>query len=282
MCDLAELKVTKEPPYAPLVLDACCGTGGFLIEAMAKLTRQLKDGPLAILNDQEKRKIDQAIRDERLIGIDAGKDPPVARIARINMYLHGDGGSKIYSADALDKQVRIPSTASPELRGELRQLRALFSGPNATQVDVVLTNPPFSMKKEMKEADQREILQEYESAFTVKDLEENEGMTKKRSRGRPARPMPPSIDAPPEEVARVILTTSKQRLDGGPPKPAKNEAVRLASGRVSTFVYSSHSNGGNPPTNEATPTIGGKTLWIDLDELEVQARSMWRVAERLT
>lgn len=168
MCDLAALKVTREPPYAPLVLDACCGTGGFLIEALAKLTRQLKDGPLAVLSDQEKRKIDQAIKDERLIGIDAGKDPPVARIARINMYLHGDGGSRVYSADALDKQTRPPATASPELRGELKQLRALFSGPNATQVDVVLTNPPFSMKKEAKEADQREILEEYESAFVVK------------------------------------------------------------------------------------------------------------------
>jgi len=169
MCDLADLKVTKEPPYAPLVLDACCGTGGFLIEAMAKLTRQLKDGPLAtVLSDHEKRNIDQAIKDNRLIGIDAGKDPPIARIARINMYLHGDGGSRVYSADALDKQVRVPSTASPELRGELNQLRALFSGPNAIRVDVALTNPPFSMKKDAKEADQREILQEYESAFTMK------------------------------------------------------------------------------------------------------------------
>ena len=168
MCDLADLKVTKEPPYAPLVLDACCGTGGFLIEAMAKLTRQLKDGPLAILSEREKLKIDKAIKDERLIGIDAGKDPPVARIARINMYLHGDGGSRIFSADALDKKVLIPSTASPELRGELKQLRAMFSGPNAIHVDVALTNPPFSMKKEAKEADQKEILQEYESAFVVK------------------------------------------------------------------------------------------------------------------
>jgi type I restriction-modification system DNA methylase subunit len=169
MCDLADLKVTKEPPYAPLVLDACCGTGGFLIEAMAKLTRQLKDGPLAVLSEREKSKIDKAIKDERLIGIDAGKDPPVARIARINMYLHGDGGSRIYSADALDKQAHVPSTASPELRGELKQLRTMFSGPSAIRVDVALTNPPFSMKKEAKEADQREILQDYESAFVMKD-----------------------------------------------------------------------------------------------------------------
>ena len=168
MCDLADLRVTKAPPYSPLVLDACCGTGGFLIEAMAKLTHQLKEGPLATLTDRDKRKIEKAIKDRQLIGIDAGKDPPVARIARINMYLHGDGGSRIYVADALDARVRTPSTASPELRGELRQLRQLFTGPEAVKVDVVLTNPPFSMKKEAKEEDQREILLQYESAYTEK------------------------------------------------------------------------------------------------------------------
>ena len=169
MCDLADLRVTKAPPYAPLVLDACCGTGGFLIEAMAKLTRQLKEGPLAqLLSAREKRKIDQFIKDNQLIGIDAGKDPPVARIARINMYLHGDGGSRIYFADALDKRVGIPATASPEHKQELRQLHNLLAGPDAIRVDVVLTNPPFSMKKEAKETDQNEILREYDSAFIMK------------------------------------------------------------------------------------------------------------------
>jgi type I restriction enzyme M protein len=169
MCNLADLRVTREAPYAPLVLDACCGTGGFLIEAMAHLTKQLKDGPLAsLLSAREKQRIERAIKDDRLIGIDAGKDPPVARIARINMYLHGDGGSRIYFADALDKQVRIPATTSPEHKGELRQLHALFVGPTAIQADVVLTNPPFSMKKEKKEKDQEEILKEYTSAYVQK------------------------------------------------------------------------------------------------------------------
>lgn len=174
MCDLADLRVTKDAPFAPVVLDACCGTGGFLIEAMAKMTRQLKDGPLSqVLSKKEQREIERIIKEERLIGIDAGKDPPVARIARINMYLHGDGGSHVYSADALDKKVCIPPTAPPELRDELRQLRDLLVGDdplqeNPLQVDVVLTNPPFSMRKASKEADQKEILQGYESAYTSK------------------------------------------------------------------------------------------------------------------
>jgi type I restriction enzyme M protein len=166
MCDLAELTITNKPPYGPLVLDACCGTGGFLIEAMAKMTGQLKHGRLAkLLSEREKKKIEKAIKDERLFGIDAGKDPPVARIARINMYLHGDGGSRIFSADALDKRVGILPTTSPELKRELGQLRTLITGDARLRFDVVLTNPPFSMKKEAREADQRDILEEYEAAY---------------------------------------------------------------------------------------------------------------------
>lgn len=168
MCDLADLTVTKNPPYAPLVCDACCGTGGFLIEAMAKMTRQLKTPPLASLSRREKEQIEKAIKDDRLFGIDAGKDPPVARIARINMYLHGDGGSRIFAADALDKQVRTAPTAAPEMKRELKQLRDLLTGKDALQFDVALTNPPFSMKKEAKESDQKAILQEYESAYSSK------------------------------------------------------------------------------------------------------------------
>lgn len=168
MCDIADLRVTKTPPHAPLVLDACCGTGGFLIEAMAKMTRQLKDGPVGrTLSDRERKKIDQAIKDSRLIGVDAGKDPPVARIARINMYLHGDGGSRIYSADALDKKVRVSPAANPELRGELKQLKDLFAGLIPLNADVALTNPPFSMSKEEREPDQRAIMVEYDCAFVT-------------------------------------------------------------------------------------------------------------------
>lgn len=160
MTNLAELKVTHDPPYAPYVLDACCGTGGFLIEAMANMVHQFKVPPLEMLSDFEKEKIENVIKDEHLFGIDAGTDPPIARIARINMYLHGDGGSKIYSTDSLDKKVRIEETLDPESRVELQELHKLLVK-GSMHFDVVLTNPPFAMKKKEKELDQRLILQDY-------------------------------------------------------------------------------------------------------------------------
>lgn len=161
MTELAELKVTRNPPYVPHVIDACCGTGGFLIEAMAKMTDQLKsEAHLKILTDEESRKIEETIKDESLFGIDAGTDPPIARIARMNMYLHGDGGNLIYFADSLDKKVRVEETLDPELRAERKELNKVLVK-DKMRFQVALTNPPFSMIKRTSESDQKIILSDY-------------------------------------------------------------------------------------------------------------------------
>jgi len=97
MTELADLEASKE--HIDKVLDACCGTGGFLIEAMADLSNKIYKNPS--LSSLQKEQLIDSIRNDCLYGIDAGKSPPVARIARINMFLHGDGGSRIYFADSL-------------------------------------------------------------------------------------------------------------------------------------------------------------------------------------
>ena len=47
--------------------------------------------------------------------MDVGREPNMARLARMNMYLHGDGGSSIYEADVLDKDIVVQSNDSPEV-----------------------------------------------------------------------------------------------------------------------------------------------------------------------
>lgn len=174
MTELAEIKVENKPPYAPYVADICCGTGGFLIEAMAKMTKQIYQEPLSrILTKSEQIKIEKKIKDEHLFGIDAGKDPPIARIARMNMYLHGDGGSRIWFADSLDKKGRVEETLSPELRANKEELQKLFLE-EEIKFDICLTNPPFSMLKKSSEADQRKILQEYK----IREYEAGNGETR--------------------------------------------------------------------------------------------------------
>jgi type I restriction enzyme M protein len=156
MVSLADLQVTKKS--AETVLDACCGSGGFLIAAMADMVR--KADALVGLSNQQRDAIRSSIQNESLYGIDAGSDPAIYRIARMNMYLHGDGGSHIYFADALDKKLGQVGRADLETEDQLNELRRLFLT-DGKRFDVILSNPPFSMKYSRADAYQADILTQY-------------------------------------------------------------------------------------------------------------------------
>ena len=157
MVQLADIEVTKKG--AETVLDACCGSGGFLISAMTDMVA--KANRLVGLSSQERRNLERKIINHSLMGIDAGSDPPVHRIARMNMYLHGDGGSNIYFADSLDKSIGLVGKTDLELDEEIATLRNLLVK-RETTFDVILSNPPFSMKYSREHQEQREVLNQYE------------------------------------------------------------------------------------------------------------------------
>ena len=160
MVQLAKLRAS--PDQMDLVLDACCGSGGFLIEAMADMTEQVLRN--SAITDVEKRQMIQRLRQDQLWGIDAGRDPQMARIARLNMLLHKDGGSRIYFADALDKH--LDANGLPlAMQLELDELRsAIVTG--TARFSCVLTNPPFSMTYGRKDLEERTVLRQYELATT--------------------------------------------------------------------------------------------------------------------
>ncbi len=154
---LADLKAT--PQHLDRVIDPCCGSGGFLIEAFTVMRKQVRD---TRLGDSDKNKIIDKIARDCIFGIDLGKEPPLARIARANMYLHGDGGSNIYYADGLDKDVKsFAQQDDLDLENNFTQLREVLS---TSGFDVILTNPPFAMAKEHKNLSERRILQQYKLA----------------------------------------------------------------------------------------------------------------------
>ncbi len=138
------------------VLDACCGSGGFLIESLAVMRNQVRSN--RSLSADQKEKLLDVIANECIFGIDFGKEPPLARIARINMYLHGDGGSRIYYADSLDKDLKPTPSQDPEVARDQTEIREFLQN---EMFDIVLTNPPFSMTKEQKNDDERRILERY-------------------------------------------------------------------------------------------------------------------------
>ena len=154
MTQIADLQATRD--RQDKVIDGCCGSGGFLIETLTVMRNKIRENR-SLSTAQKENLIDQVVNN-CIYGVDYGQDPPLARIARINMYLHGDGGSKIYYADALDKEINSNAWTDAEVVQNMEELRSqLFS----EQFDVVLTNPPFSMTKECKNPSEHRVLKQY-------------------------------------------------------------------------------------------------------------------------
>ena len=142
------------------VIDACCGTGGFLIEALTEMRGQVWDNQS--LSRSERDQLLDEVANQAIFGIDAGRNPMIARIARINMYLHGDGGSRVYMTDALRHPPEPSEHDSIEIKTEVEELRRDLT--NGFLFDVALTNPPFSMDYSANVPEERIVLEIYELA----------------------------------------------------------------------------------------------------------------------
>lgn len=144
--------------HADKVLDACCGSGGFLISALSSMLEQASN--LRGLSAKERKELDSIIKTKSVYGIDAGSDPAMYKIARMNMYLHGDGGSNIYYADSLDKGIGRIGGENLEVDKQIEELRSLFLE-KGLKFDLILSNPPFSLQYTRDNKDQRHVLNQY-------------------------------------------------------------------------------------------------------------------------
>ena len=160
MVELADIQVSKH--HVEKVFDPCCGSGGFLISALSKMLE--KTDSIAGASNKEKNNIKKKVVNESIFGIDAGNDPKMYRIARMNMYLHGDGGSNIYLADSIDKEIGHIGKSSLEYKRETKEVRDLFFQ-GGLKFDVILSNPPFAMKYEREDEEHKRILDQYELGF---------------------------------------------------------------------------------------------------------------------
>lgn len=140
-----------------MVLDGCCGTGGFLIDALADMWGKVDRNPS--LSDIAKEKLKKNIANGQIYGIDFAAAPNLAKIARLNMYLHGDGGSKIFNLDGLDLEQAVNNGSdSLDLQNEKKEyIKQKMSG----GFNVVLTNPPFSKSYSRNSETDSLILDQY-------------------------------------------------------------------------------------------------------------------------
>ena len=153
----------KNPPKT---IDACSGTAGFLIEVMAYLLARLRDDTR--FNKKQRKEIKEKICNECLYGIEANER--VARIARINMYLHGDGGSHIFHGDGLDNSPIVEDDMTDEKKDEVKEHSKKVL-PNS--FDLVLSNPPFSMTYKKSNDAEKRILQQRELSENASSKKSN-------------------------------------------------------------------------------------------------------------
>jgi len=162
---LAQLRADDQ--HVDRVIDACSGTGGFLIESLADMWGKLDAN--ASLTNKRREELRIQVAERSLIGIDVARDPALARIARINMYLHGDGGTSVYQLDALDKQVRVAPNDEPEIGQEKDEFRQRVADATSAKgdsipaglADVALTNPPFAKEYTRDEEGDAKLLNDY-------------------------------------------------------------------------------------------------------------------------
>lgn len=137
-----------DPGSDKLVLDPACGSGGFLVVALAhqrrRLLREIGVNPDAPV-PSELRRIDRALRKYAkscLFGVDV--DPDLRKAARMNMVMNNDGHGNILSFNSLEFGVEGRETKETQSFEKLKVGSGKF--------DYVFTNPPFGSKIPISDA----------------------------------------------------------------------------------------------------------------------------------
>lgn len=107
------------------VVDTCCGTGGFLIAALAEMDR-------IAAGDEQLR---EDVREHRLVGVE--QTPHMFALAASNMILRGDGKANLFQGTCFDEEIiRHLKDPDPDPKN-LKRTR--YQRPT-----VGLINPPFA------------------------------------------------------------------------------------------------------------------------------------------
>jgi type I restriction enzyme M protein len=122
------------------VIDPAVGSAGFLLHALEQVRRKVDE--YAEPGSQAAYRMWSDFANQQLFGIEINDE--IARVAKMNMILHGDGHTNVVCADALSPQ---------------HTLSRLNRGIKFGEFDVVLTNPPFGASIRL---DERPFLASFE------------------------------------------------------------------------------------------------------------------------
>lgn len=172
--------INSVSPTLPYIMDTSCGSGTFLIEAVKVITDAVLSRNRARIRKSslagnffeehfhplasDKNSHNRWAR-HFVYGIDDNED--LAMATKVNMILHGDGNANIMKADGLAAFARY---ARPLTRNSHQEPNAPYPLPVNESFDVIISNPPFSIKEEGR------TLSEYATRFAYADRKNSENL----------------------------------------------------------------------------------------------------------
>ena len=196
-CDIAEYYSDTKMTEDTKILDICCGTGAFLISALAKIKDNISAQKIS---ETEKGKKYSQAQGNSLIGVE--RDPSMYALAYANMRFHGDGKSNLFNCSSLlvDSYAPIDDSGKTYLNDNakipLHEALASFG-----DIDIAMINPPYSLDKKEASASQNYeiILRKEECEGKIKVLKKKLSQVKKQQ------------DTKKETIDRIQLDIEKQK-----------------------------------------------------------------------
>lgn len=143
-----------------VVFDPACGTARFLTHAMTDMIAKVKE------SRDEARK-ERNIKESKLFGVD--DDPTVSKLAKMNMYIHGDGKTNIQDRDGLtqfDKDGKIDVILTNPPLGDLDYWRSIYDANFRINRMIVIPKKSLTLEKLQKINDQLNEKQQELTSFS--------------------------------------------------------------------------------------------------------------------
>jgi len=185
----------------PYIIDPACGSGTFLLHAMATVTDSVKRNAADLVDDHDAEQFFNARMSDSQPNYWAenfvyGFDPKfiMAITAKVNMVLHGDGSAHIFKEDAFRPFSKYADARlRPTPDGHRSVNRASYAQEVCETFDLVISNPPFGITIS---SDTKTKL---DTTFSLSDSTPSEGLFVERcfqllkAKGRLAIVLPQSV-----------------------------------------------------------------------------------------
>jgi len=145
-CDIAEYYYGKKFDESTKILDTCCGTGGFLISALAKIKENIDKLNISLEAKKEKYNI---AKTHSLIGVE--RDSSMYSLAYANMRFHGDGKSNLFNCSSLLNDSFLALDDRGKTYIDDKKVTLVEALKMYKEIDIGMINPPYSLEKNSNE-----------------------------------------------------------------------------------------------------------------------------------